>query len=104
MYIFVYFLFFSNHGKLLKLLFLSGIRTIPGVLTIPRLHPYYVEDKELSEWIKDYQRDPLSLKSLCRIRIRKSLGNTLLYKLNSIILPTSIKDYICLRDICYNDS
>jgi hypothetical protein len=44
MYIFVYFLFFSNHGKLLKLLFLSGIRTIPGVLTIPRLHPYYVTE------------------------------------------------------------
>ncbi|CAG2252313.1 unnamed protein product [Mytilus edulis] len=91
---------FSENGKLLKLLFLSGIKTMPGVLTIPRLHPFYVQDKDLSQWLKDYQKNPSSLKSLCRTSIRRSLGNTLLYKINSIILPNSIKDYICLREIC----
>ncbi|CAC5389194.1 unnamed protein product [Mytilus coruscus] len=91
---------FSENGKLLKLLFLSGIKTMPGVLTIPRLHPFYVQDKDLSQWLKDYQKNPTSLKSLCRTSIRRSLGNTLLYKINSLVLPNSIKDYICLREIC----
>ncbi|CAG2189463.1 ANK [Mytilus edulis] len=59
---------FSENGKLLKLLFLSGIKTMPGVLTIPRLHPFYVQDKDLSQWLKDYQKNPSSLKSLCRTR------------------------------------
>lgn len=90
---------FSGNGLLLKLLFMSGIRTMPGVLTIPRLHPYYVEDKDLSDWITNYRRNPQSLKSICRKQIRRSLGNTLLFKIDKLVLPNSIKDYLCLRDI-----
>ncbi|KAJ8302861.1 hypothetical protein KUTeg_019257 [Tegillarca granosa] len=90
---------FSRNGKLLQMLFLSGIQTIPGVLTIQRLHPHYIDNKEISLWLKEYHRNPLSLKGLSRIRIRRCLGNKCLYGANLLPLPNVLKKYICLEEL-----
>ena len=81
------------------MLFLSGIQTIPGVLIVPRLHPQYVNQKELSVWLENFHKNPLSLQSLCRIRVRRCLGNTLLLKVKSLPIPSYLKDYVALKHL-----
>lgn len=81
------------------MLFVSGIQTIPGVLTVQRLHPHYVDNKDISTWLKEYHRNPVSLKGLCRIRIRRCLGNKCLYSSNLLPIPNVLKKYICLEEL-----
>ncbi|XP_062592978.1 ankyrin-2-like [Saccostrea cucullata] len=90
---------FCNNGHLMKMLFLSGIQTIPGVLIVPRLHPQHVNHKEISDWLKNFHKNPLSLQSLCRIRVRRCLGNTLLLKVKSLPIPPYLKDFVALKHL-----
>lgn len=79
------------------MLFLSGIQTIPGVLIVPRLHPQHVNQKEISDWLENFHKNPLSLQSLCRIRVRRCLGNTLFLKVQSLSIPPYLKEFIALK-------
>lgn len=81
----------------MKMLFLSGIQTIPGVLIVPRLHPQHVNQKEISDWLENFHKNPLSLQSLCRIRVRRCLGNTLFLKVQSLPIPPYLKEFIALK-------
>ncbi|XP_060080301.1 ankyrin repeat domain-containing protein 50-like [Ylistrum balloti] len=90
---------FCNDKYLLEMLFMSGIQTIPGVLTVPKLHPKYVCNPKAAQWLEEYHKKPQSLKSLCRIRLRRCLGNKVLCLSKGLPLPSIIKDYVCLRDI-----
>lgn len=83
----------------MKMLFLSGIQTIPGVLIVPRLHPQHVNHKEISGWLENFHKNPLSLQSLCRIRVRRCLGNTLLLKVQSLPIPPYLKDFVALKNL-----
>ncbi|XP_033755625.1 ankyrin repeat domain-containing protein 50-like [Pecten maximus] len=90
---------FCTDKYLLEMLFMSGIQTIPGVLTVPKLHPKYVCNPIAAEWLQEYHKKPRSLKSLCRIRVRRCLGNKILCLSKGLPLPSIIKDYVCLHDI-----
>lgn len=94
-----YAFYYSNNGHLMKMLFLSGIQTIPGVLIVPRLHPQHVNHKEISGWLENFHKNPLSLQSLCRIRVRRCLGNTLLLKVQSLPIPPYLKDFVALKNL-----
>lgn len=83
--------------ELMKMLFLSGIQTIPGVLIVPRLHPQHVNQKEISDWLENFHKNPRSLQSLCRIRVRRCLGNTLFLKVQSLPIPPYLKEFIALK-------
>lgn len=88
---------FCNNMELMKMLFLSGIQTIPGVLIVPRLHPQHVNQKEISDWLENFHKNPLSLQSMCRIRVRRCLGNTLFLKVQSLPIPPYLKEFIALK-------
>ncbi len=48
--------------------------------------------------ILDLVNQPLSLKQLCRIQVRLCLQSTLIYAIEQLPLPQTIKDYVMLRE------
>lgn len=82
-----------NKLHLLKLLLHSGIETIPSNLLAAES---YTENKETSDWIKEFRKTPRSLKDICRISVRRCLGNKILFRVKELPIPNEIKSYITL--------
>ncbi|KAK3085767.1 hypothetical protein FSP39_008439 [Pinctada imbricata] len=85
--------------RLLQMVLLSGIKLTSGVLTVVRLHPDYVGQKDVSVWLQNFHKNPHTLMNSCRIRIRQSLGNKLLCSVRELPIPVVLQDFICLKDI-----
>ncbi|XP_052819307.1 ankyrin-1-like [Mya arenaria] len=85
---------FRNNVHLMKLLLHSGIQTVPSMLLARDTH---TECKEISDWLKEFKCNSRSLKDMCRIRIRRCLGNKILYSVKQLELPNELKQYVTLR-------
>ncbi|WAR12000.1 ANR17-like protein [Mya arenaria] len=83
-----------NNVHLMKLLLHSGIQTVPSMLLARDTH---TECKEISDWLKEFKCNSRSLKDMCRIRIRRCLGNKILYSVKQLELPNELKQYVTLR-------
>ncbi|WAR12084.1 TANC2-like protein [Mya arenaria] len=84
----------GNNAHLMKLLLHSGIQTVPSMLLARDTH---TECKEISDWLKEFKHNSRSLKDMCRIRIRRCLGNKILYSVKQLELPNELKQYVTLR-------
>ena len=94
----VLFVFFRENNpncKLFKLLFLSRNNQLKSSLALVEHH----RCKELVDWLQWFNRNPRSLKDLCRVRIRASLGDLVLHRVKSLPLPTTLKDFITLKEV-----
>ncbi|KAL4234762.1 hypothetical protein ACF0H5_006404 [Mactra antiquata] len=86
---------FSDQLYMMKLLLLSGIQTVPAKLMSPDTH----QCKETSDWLIDFKANPRRLQDICRIRIRRCLGNKVFFKVKSLPLPVELKSFICLKKL-----
>ncbi|XP_067855198.1 ankyrin repeat and SOCS box protein 13-like [Heptranchias perlo] len=55
-------------------------------------------------WIDGYQKNPLSLKQTCRLKIRKFVGYRRLHAIRTIDIPQSLKNYLMFEDLMLYDS
>lgn len=55
--------------------------------------------KDIIELIRAWKDTVVSLQALCRIRVRNILEEELESKLNQMLLPQKVRDYILLRDL-----
>ncbi|XP_069101725.1 ankyrin repeat domain-containing protein 10-like [Argopecten irradians] len=54
--------------------------------------------KQFCDWLLKLSKNPPSLQQLCRIKVREGLGESLVLKMNTLNMPTKIKDYILLDE------
>ena len=95
---YLFLLFFRENNpncKLFKLLFLSRNDQLDSSLSLVKHH----RCKELVDWLNWFKRNPRSLKDLCRYTVRASLGDLVLHKVKSLPLPTTLKDFITMKDV-----
>lgn len=86
---------FRDQTRLMKLLLHSGIQTVPAILLAADSH----KSKETSDWLKELQNNPRTLKDISRIKVRQCLGNKVLYGARQLLIPRELKEYLTLRDI-----
>ena len=96
--LFVFFRENNPNCKLFKLLFLSRNNQLKSSLALVEHH----RCKELVDWLQWFNRNPRSLKDLCRVRIRASLGDLVLHRVKSLPLPTTLKDFITLKEVMWS--
>lgn len=51
-------------------------------------------------WLSTVKTNPMGLSELCRIAIRRRLGENLVSKVSKLVLPASMKDFLLLNDVC----
>ncbi|XP_045193996.2 ankyrin-3-like [Mercenaria mercenaria] len=83
---------FRNQSHLMKLLLHSGIQTVPAILMASETH----QCKETADWLKEFKNNPRRLQDICRIRIRRTLGNKVLFGVKQLPLPVDMKNFITL--------
>ncbi|CAN7996366.1 unnamed protein product, partial [Ixodes hexagonus] len=54
----------------------------------------------IRRWLRAVKTNPLKLSELCRIAIRRQLGESLVSKVSRLVLPASMKDFLLLNDVC----
>lgn len=86
---------FRNKTHLLKLLLHSGIQTIPASLLAVDSY----QCKETADWLKEFHSNPRRLQDICRISIRRTLGNRVLYSVKHLPLPADMKNFILLDNL-----
>lgn len=113
---------FSREGLLLKTLMFSGnlvslkalnqtdsslcvsrfstnnLHIPASVIIVPMLITPLV-DPELSNWLNNFHRLPLTLLASARIAIRRCFGSQILKKTRQLSIPKMLKDYITLKDL-----
>ena len=90
-------IFRENNQKchLFKLLLLSGASQSKSSMSIMKGHFC----KELCDWMNCFYSNPRSLKDICRVRIRKSLGDLILHRVQYLPLPNGLKDFITMKHL-----
>ena len=79
-----------NHDyTLVQLLFSLGLRATEEDYACAAAN-----DQEIYEWLKELHKQPKSLKDLCRLKIRSNLGTNVLYNVQKLALPATLKNYI----------
>ena len=87
----------DHHPKchLVKLLLLSRTNTPNSYVSLVKEH----HCKELCDLIDWFDSNPRSLKDICRVKIRDSLGEMILHKAQFLPLPSGLKDFITMKNL-----
>ncbi|RWS02712.1 hypothetical protein B4U79_16590 [Dinothrombium tinctorium] len=94
------FYFHPQCMRYLNLLYYSGFK-FPSYIQVPS-RSSISDIKEFRKWLKQISERPMSLKSLARISIKRALGKNL-PKLDRLILPKALQDYVSFKDIMEDD-
>jgi hypothetical protein len=55
-------------------------------------------DQEFIDWVRDYMKRPASLVSICRQKVRRSLGNQMLAdRVKRLNIPVYLKNYLMMK-------
>ena len=74
-------------------------------ISIIRKHNLYTDYRgEFINWLKVQVNNPRDLKVLCRIRIRKLIGITILEKLSTLNLSNNLTDFLILAELDRTDN
>lgn len=57
------------------------------------------QETAIRHWLRTVKTNPLRLSELCRITIRRRLGQSLVSKVSRLVLPASMKDFLLLDDV-----
>ncbi|KAL8575945.1 hypothetical protein ACOMHN_027343 [Nucella lapillus] len=87
---------FRNEPALLELAFASGLSHPPTSFLAPK--NVQNMSAECAEWVEQFRKVPLTLKQLCRSRVRRRLGNTVFHTAPTLPLPRRVTDYLVFSD------
>ncbi|KAK7476623.1 hypothetical protein BaRGS_00032169 [Batillaria attramentaria] len=87
-----------EHTLLLELLLTSGLKQPPNMLLQRSVITSTYYSPQCRQWLNDFHTQPRSLKCLARGVIRRSLGNTILYGVPQLPIPSFLKDFVTFAD------
>lgn len=90
----------KNNTEIAKLLVYSGfdMSRTTWLEILPSEIGYSCSFATLKGWLIHFKTNPLNLSDLCRIVIRKHLGENIHEKISKLFLPTRLKRYLLLED------
>ncbi|XP_043564511.1 ankyrin repeat and SOCS box protein 13-like [Chiloscyllium plagiosum] len=89
----------SGQLDCLRLLVLSGAKITYRNKNTGEAPKQLASKTTFLSWIDGYQKNPLSLKQTCRLKIRELIGYRKLHAIRTLDVPQSLKSYLMFEDL-----
>ena len=95
----------KKYFHIVKLLVITGCdyKALSDWLSATPEDCWWESQMDIIHWLRDYLSQPINLAHVCRLQIRRSLGNNIVHKCAVLPLPAPLLKYISMEDLEKHD-